>query len=159
MTVRAQAAKYFSMVSMPVEKTGFIHCPVSPLVLLSHDYGILDILKAGEYLTSANKRVGLVMQRDCNLVLTDTLRNWRMWSSNTGGFGNSCFLCLQSDANLVILYNRNQYNPVWATNQGCGRLCCKFSSLVVEDDGNLVVYRSQNSRLKAVLSTNTRLVQ
>ena len=55
----------------PAEKTGFVHCPVSPLVLLSHNSGVWDVLKAGEYLNSANKKFQLTMKRDCNLVLSD----------------------------------------------------------------------------------------
>ncbi|GLJ36289.1 hypothetical protein SUGI_0728600 [Cryptomeria japonica] len=135
----------------PVEKTGFIHCPVLPLVLLSHFNGIWDILHEGEYLTSANKRIQLVMQSDCNLVLSDTQSNGILWSSGTAERGSGCFVRLQIDANLVIYTGDGA--PVWAIDQGCG--CVKFSSLVIEDDGNLVLFRSENRKLYRVWATNT----
>ncbi|XP_057820819.1 uncharacterized protein LOC131033600 [Cryptomeria japonica] len=140
----------------PVEKTGFLHCPISPLILLSHNSGIWDVLKSGEYLTSANKRIRLTMQRDCNLVLSDKQNSEVLWSSKSAGRGSRCFLRLQSDGNLVI-YKGDGEGAVWAINQGCGRGCVKFSSLVIEDDGNLVLYRSQEGRLNRMWATNTKV--
>ncbi|XP_059076268.1 uncharacterized protein LOC131033549 [Cryptomeria japonica] len=146
----------------PVEKTGFVHCPVSPLVLLSHNSGIWNVLKAGEYLTSANRRFRLTMKEDCNLVLSDTQstknnkqRSQVLWSSKTAGRGSKCFLRLQSDANLVI-YNGNGEGAVWAINQGCGVGCVKFSSLVIEDDGTLVLFRSEKGKLVRMWNTKSK---
>ncbi|GLJ36581.1 hypothetical protein SUGI_0735350 [Cryptomeria japonica] len=137
----------------PVDKTGFVDCPVLPFALLSHLNGIWDVLHEGEYLTSANKRIQLTMQSDCNLVLKDTQSNRMLWSTDTAGRGSGCFLRLQTEANLVVYTHAGA--PVWAINQGCG--CVKFSSLVIQDDGNLVVFRSENNKLNQVWATNTNV--
>ncbi|GLJ28990.1 hypothetical protein SUGI_0572250 [Cryptomeria japonica] len=149
----SSASKY-----SPVEKTGFAHCPVSPLVLLSHNSGIWNVLKAGEYMTSANRRFRLTMKEDCNLVLNNmhsTKKSRVVWSSKTTGRGSRCFLRLQSDANLVI-YNGNGEGAVWAINQGCGLGCVKFSSLVIEDDGTLVLFRSEKGKLVRMWDTKSK---
>ncbi|GLJ28994.1 hypothetical protein SUGI_0572290 [Cryptomeria japonica] len=140
----------------PVEKTGFLDCPVWPLVLLSHNSGIWDVLKVGEYLTSANKRIRLTMQRDCNLVLSDKQNSRVLWSSKSAGHGSKCFLRLQSDGNLVI-YKGSGKGAVWAINQDCGQGGVKFSFLVIEDDGNLVLYRSKEGKLKLMWATKTKI--
>ncbi|XP_057820803.2 mannose-specific lectin-like [Cryptomeria japonica] len=140
----------------PVEKTGFLDCPVWPLVLLSHNSGIWDVLKVGEFLRSADKIIRLTMQRDCNLVLSDKQNSRVLWSSKTAGHGSKCFLRLQSDNKLVI-YKGSGKGAVWAINQDCGQGGVKFSFLVIEDDGNLVLYRSQEGKLNRMWATKTKI--
>ncbi|KAH9330412.1 hypothetical protein KI387_002520, partial [Taxus chinensis] len=72
-----------------------------PFLLLSHDNGVWNGLAPGEYLTSPDQRIRLEMERDCNLILTDTQYSRMLWHSNTtGDVDQRCFLCLQPDGKL-----------------------------------------------------------
>ncbi|KAH9291592.1 hypothetical protein KI387_043219, partial [Taxus chinensis] len=105
----------------PMEKTGFVDCPLWPFLLLSHDNGVWNGLAPGEYLTSPDKRIRLEMERGCNLVLTDTQYNRMLWHSNTiGDVDQLRFLRLQSDGNLAIYDSSSNSTPVWSISEGCG---------------------------------------
>ncbi|XP_074568907.1 mannose-specific lectin-like [Curcuma longa] len=88
-------------------------------------------LEAGQSLTQGDYT--FTMHFGCNLVLYDNGR--ALWSTNTNGRGNNCFLQMQTDGNLVI-YNDNN-NAVWASNTWGAR---GNSVLVLQRDRNVVIY-------------------
>jgi surface antigen len=91
-----------------------------------------QLLKAGQYLAPTNKRHGLILQTDGNLVLYNKQAR-AVWYSGTAGSGADS-LALQPDGNLVIFRGRT---PLWSTGTVTGR-----ATLVVQNDGNLVLYRA-----------------
>ncbi|MFV0459969.1 MAG: FG-GAP-like repeat-containing protein [Actinomycetales bacterium] len=101
-------------------------------------------LQAGQYLTSPNGKVRLVMQNDGNLVLY-TPRG-AVWNSGTSG-GIQSYLKQQTDGKLIV-YNQFrdvQWGGVWIganTN----------SAMYVQDDGNLVQYKPNG---QVIWSSNT----
>jgi hypothetical protein len=96
-----------------------------------------DTLPAGQtllpqqYLRSPDKRYGLLLQSDGNLVLYGPGYHV-LWSSGTSGSG-ATRLVMQTDGNLV-LYNVN--TPVWFTATGGSGP----AHLTLQADGNLVTY-------------------
>ncbi len=89
-------------------------------------------LAPGEQLVSPNSRYRMTMQTDGNLVLYDV--DSKTWASNTNGHP-VIYLEMQTDANLVV------YGPgrsaVWASNTDHHGT---HAFLVVQDDGNAVIY-------------------
>jgi hypothetical protein len=101
-------------------------------------------LSQGASLSSCDRRFKLTMQLDGNLVLS-----WgtiALWSSNTSGWGNLVMCVMQGDGNFVV-YNRanSPATPLWASNtfNNAGNY------LVVQNDGNMVVYDASAIQLWA----------
>lgn len=98
-----------------------------------------DVLKPTGYLTpgkqliSKNKRVKLVFQTDGNVVLYGDSNP--LWATNTVGSKATKFFNQGTDGN-VVLYAGNR--PVWNSGASGGPV-----DLVVQDDGNLVIYTGQ----------------
>ncbi|WP_218920114.1 hypothetical protein [Chondromyces crocatus] len=110
-----------------------------------------------------------IMQQDGNLVLYD-YANRPKWASNTNG-QSGAYLVVQDDGNVVIYRPRV---PIWASNTNQNSPQCNTPGilepgqslrrgaqvqtgngtyrLVMQDDGNLVVYRRNGS---AVWATGT----
>ncbi|XP_074560335.1 mannose-specific lectin-like [Curcuma longa] len=88
-------------------------------------------LEAGQSLTLGDYT--FTMHFGCNLVLYDNGR--ALWSTNTNGRGNNCFLQMEADGNLVI-YNDNN-NAVWASNTWGAQ---GTYVLVLQRDRNVVIY-------------------
>ncbi len=108
-----------------------------------------------------------VMQEDGNVVLYAGGTGKSLWSSNTGGHPGA-YLVVQDDGNLAIYAANTSEKPIWSVPQKvCSSTlqdgqelaadqsitsCNGQFSLVVQSDGNLVVYDSGG---KALWSTNT----
>jgi hypothetical protein len=100
------------------------------------------------YWCSDDSAINLVFQADGNLVLYWGLLEFRplvLWASNTSRRGQ--MFELQTDENLVI-YDEF-FDPVWAS----GTDQRKDAYLVVQDDGNLVLYSSYSG--EPLWATNT----
>jgi hypothetical protein len=98
-------------------------------------------LDADESILSRDARFRGLMQADGNFVVNAP---WgAMWATGTNGWPNVAAK-LQTDCNFV-LYSGNQ--PIWATNTwGYGNGC----RLVMQTDGNLVLYTSWGSAVWAL---------
>lgn len=107
-------------------------------------------ITAGASLKSANGNFVLTLQLDGNLVLYGPSPCFQaLWASNTVGHFNVWDLVMQSEGNLVV-YDAHS-KPYFATNTvGKGG-----SFMVVQDDGNVVMYNSQGTQ--AIWSTGTWL--
>jgi hypothetical protein len=94
-----------------------------------------QILRAGQYIQSKDKRYTLLVQTDGNLVLYGPGYHV-LWSAGVGGQGSAdSFLGMQSDGN-VVLYKYRGGRALWASNTvGTG-----VTRLVMQTDGNLVAY-------------------
>ncbi|KAG9449103.1 hypothetical protein H6P81_009068 [Aristolochia fimbriata] len=105
----------------------------SPLILR---VGAEDTLFNGEKLLTneyiENGPYKFIMQSDCNLVLYN--KDKALWSSNTRGHGDSCFLLLQNNGNLVVFSGSD---VVWSSSSTRGSNTYR---LVVQTDGNAVIY-------------------
>jgi len=101
-------------------------------------------LKANESLVSKNGKFTAVMQLDGNFVVY--MGSKALWASNTSGSGANVAI-LQGDQNFVLYAGST---APWATatnSKGTGEVF-----VLMQDDGNLVMYDSQN---KAIWATNT----
>ncbi len=102
-------------------------------------------LQSGRILRSGNGQYKLEMQTDGNLVLRflTYLGEPIVWASNTYGNPGSR-VEMQLDGNLVIRTPSNQI--IWASNTYTTSNASNNGSLLkVQDDGKLVIYRSNNS--------------
>ncbi|XP_074567983.1 mannose-specific lectin-like [Curcuma longa] len=90
-------------------------------------------LQEGQSLTLDD--YAFTLQSGCNLVLYD--KDEAVWSSNTEGKGDNCFLTMQTDGNLV-LYELGNDNSVWNSETGHNPLGTYV--LVLQRDRNVVVY-------------------
>lgn len=92
-------------------------------------------LKRGDQLISPNGRFKLILQTDSNLVLYGPGQALRAW----GQTGNDS-AAMQTDGNFVLYAGSS---PTWASDtSGNGG-----ARLVMQDDGNLVVYTPDNRAL------------
>jgi hypothetical protein len=104
--------------------------------------GSSQILNAGQFRRSPNRRYMFVMQADGNLVLYDNATRAPLWSSQTAG-NPGAVAVMQSDANLVVYSATKQ--PLYSTATG-GR-GDSTSHLFIQDDGNAVIYNSASQAL------------
>jgi hypothetical protein len=88
-------------------------------------------LTPGTALRSGNGHI-LAVQHDGNVVLY-TASGVLIWSTNTRGYQPLYFL-MKPDGNLVLVTTTGQ---AWASNTSSN----PGASLVVQDDGNLAIYR------------------
>lgn len=96
-------------------------------------------LGVNQYLLSANGKYGLVMQSDGNLVDYRVSDKKALWTSQTSGHdGASARLGTNGDAEVVDASG----SPLWNSGTtGSG------NALLVQDDGNVVVYSSAKKAL------------
>ncbi|XP_043923937.1 mannose-specific lectin-like [Protopterus annectens] len=108
-----------------------------------------ESLFKGERLISKSGQYEVVLQNDGNFVV---YKRTPRWASNTHGHPNVVNICMQYDNNLVI-YEPN--NPIWhsSTWNSTSNRCV----LRVQDDGNLVIYRTEDSMTPsdAIWATDT----
>ena len=104
--------------------------------------GSWDSLTQARDWYSPNRTTRLAWQRDGNLVVyVDGRAKWASWTDNRG-------YRLQNqaeDGNLVV-YNGG-FQPIFESNTDGN----PTAELVVQDDGNVVIYRNRN----AIWNTNT----
>lgn len=104
-------------------------------------------LQNGQKLVSKNGKYALSFQANSGLSLFKTENNQFLWSSGTGGSGESRCI-MQKDGNLVI-YTADG-TPVWDSGTFGG--CYEGAKLILQDDANLVIYAKNG---KAVWDTGT----
>lgn len=93
-------------------------------------------LPRGQVLTSPSSAARLINQPDGNVVLYHSSKgNHPLWATKTVGSRNGDFV-MQGDGNLVLL-NSGTRKPLWALNL---KNKVAGSVLVLQDDGNLVIY-------------------
>jgi len=114
-----------------------------------------DQLEPGETLLPGQSKISngnvtrLDFRRDGNLVLTNMQTGQQTWSSNTPGSG-AATLAMQGNGPLVL--QDSQGNSIWSV----GPMNVKKAHLVVQDDGNLVIYKDNKTDSKhAVWSSQT----
>ncbi|SEP27882.1 hypothetical protein [Nitrosovibrio sp. Nv6] len=98
-----------------------------PNILFPNEW--LDI---NDKLTSDNEQYQLILQPDGNLVLYRQGYPHGLWSSSTK---DAIRAIMKSDGNFVLYGYRDQ--PLWAS----GTSGANGSFLVLQNDGNLVIYR------------------
>lgn len=96
-----------------------------------------EILRAGQYMLSADTRTYLVMQGDGNLVLYGP-GGRPLWNTGTAGSG-AVFAGMQGDGNLVLY--TSDLRPKWSS----GTAGHNNSRLIAQSDGNLVLYNPNNT--------------
>ena len=108
-------------------------------------------LTPGQSLKSCNGLYMLAFQSDGNVVLYNS-SSVAVWSTGTNGM-TAVIFAMQADGNLV-LYSRAPYestDAIWAsgstppTGKSGGGTFGTASKLMVQDDGNLVVYALSNN--------------
>jgi len=92
-------------------------------------------LKIAQNLLSINKRFGLDIQSDGDLVVYDNVAGMSLWSSNTKG-SQADHLLMQNDGNLVLC--TKDESPVWSSQTSSTQ---GDYYLEMQDDGDLVIYR------------------
>jgi hypothetical protein len=93
-------------------------------------------LNVNDRLVSPNGKVTLVMQGDGNLVLYRNDSGLAVWSTNTWGTPVT-HAVLQNDGNFVCYDTAGK--PYWASNTDAGSLFPLQRSVILQDDGNLVI--------------------
>lgn len=91
----------------------------------------------GSFLKSHSGEFTLVFSRDCNLGVMGPDGDIA-WVAEINRPGD-CFLCVQNDANVVI-YTKKDHEALWSTDSYKEDLCSAEVRLIMQDDGNLVVY-------------------
>lgn len=102
-----------------------------------------DALFPGDKLTSQNGKYYLTYQSDGNLVLYTTISNRALWATNTNG-RSAYRVAMQTDGNFMVYSAPN--TAIWKTNT-----LDKQAVLILQDDGNLVIYSGNNP----IWSSNT----
>jgi hypothetical protein len=114
-----------------------------------------DQLEPGESLLPGQSKISngnvtrLDFKPDGNLVLTNMQTRQPTWSSNSGGLGGTQ---LVMNGNGQLSVQTQNGTSVWSV----GPTNSKKAHLVVQDDGNLVIYKDNKTDAKyAVWSSNT----
>lgn len=107
--------------------------------------------RAGDYMMSVNRQYRLIMQQDGNLVLYKGAR--ALWASNTRGQGNTATF----EPNGVLRVKNASERQLWASPNGMpNRYPMPGAGLVMQDDGNLVIYRISDDGSQATPLWHTR---
>jgi Glycosyl hydrolases family 43 len=115
---------------------------------LMHDYGTKlpstprpYTLFSGDYLQSQNDSYRLIVQSDCNVVerRLDVDPVKVVWASDTSNLGTNCRLVMESDGELA-LYN-GAGTRLWSA---VTYLADDANRLVLQNDGNFVIYQQDN---------------
>ncbi|KAI5081547.1 hypothetical protein GOP47_0001290 [Adiantum capillus-veneris] len=131
---------------------GLIDCPpwYNGLFTSNYDINVLVSTDANtdypDLIYSPNEQYYLVMQDDCNLVLYHAMSGgtnkpiWACPDSKCFRHGSHCYARINLDGTFAV-YNSNG-KPLWWTPTQCtsGPGCWSRTYLVVQDDGNLVLY-------------------
>lgn len=129
--------------------------------LISHQGGQASTLSAGEKLTSPNGAYTLLMQSDGNLVLYETSclgqpNCKHHWDSKTYGNSGGAYAAMQPDGHFVVYKSPGTGSPGFQSKSfGSGGLSF---SLDVQDDANVVVYRTDLTPKRALWSWKTGLL-
>ncbi len=102
-------------------------------------------LYRGQYLSSRNGMYELRMQDDGNLVIyritsTSVVPTWSTRTDFSPREGQYKWLGNQGDGNLVIYTETQPYRALWAS----GTAGQGASTLIMQNDGNLVLYKTGN---------------
>lgn len=103
----------------------------APLPAVQNELRPGEVLLPAQTLTSPDGRAILVLQAEGNLVLYGN--GVALWGTPTV-VGNSMFVGMQTDGNLVIY--SPAFTPLWAS----GTAGAPGAKLVVQNDCNLVIY-------------------
>lgn len=110
-----------------------------------------SFLEPGQAIQSKNEKYMLAYQDDGDLVIYRKNGMEPIWSSGTTGYP-AYRAIMQYDGNLVIYYGKPYQRgekSIWASNTWENN---NNAHLVLEDNGNLVIYNSSN---KAVWQSNS----
>jgi hypothetical protein len=125
----------------PAWRTNTVQRPPPPTGPAAHGDSMQpsEVLNPGQGISSANGHYTFVYQSDGNLVLYVDHPSRPIWASGTNG--KSAGTCImQNDGNLV---NIDAFgHPIWSSDTHD-----PGSRLVVQDDGDVVVYRPITHRL------------
>jgi hypothetical protein len=118
--------------------------PVGPQPLFSSSCGTLKTgegLQAGSSLSSCDGRFLLAMQTDGRLRLYQVSPSGAtlLWTNSIGGLTSDSYSVMQGDGNFVT-YTSAVGAPVWASSTAG----FPGARLVVQNDGNVVVYDTAN---------------
>ncbi|WP_113673788.1 hypothetical protein [Vallitalea guaymasensis] len=114
-------------------------------------------LKVGYYLKSNNDKYTLFMQHDGNLVLYDE-KHEPLWATNTNGYGGvNHIIVFQFYGGGLALKDlmhdpHSDFHKIWERKFQKKSVWKPHRRLVLQDDGNLVVYDKNN---KAIWATGT----
>jgi hypothetical protein len=98
-----------------------------------------EVLNADESRTSPDGRFTLVQQGDGNLVLYNNQTGSPLWSSGTCCWSYPTSTRMQADGNLVV----TSWAPMWSS----GTAGNSGAELVVQSDGNVVIYAEDGTPL------------
>ena len=109
-------------------------------------------LQSGQFLVSPNQQYELIMQTDGNLVLYYQTSASSLWSTKTPN-NPGAFLVLRPSGYLAVINSANT-NRIWAPEEPWvgGTL---NTELVLQDDGNLVLYDTEPGDVHALWATGT----
>ena len=101
-------------------------------------------LKPDQSITSGNGAFQLILQADGNLVLYATNTHKSLFASNTAGDFAIGQAIMQGDGNFVLYDNSGK--SLWASNTATTdtHKTTIDPYVVVQDDGNLVIYATTN---------------
>jgi hypothetical protein len=106
--------------------------PVHPEALIS-----TGVMQIGQELPSVNSRYSFKFQLDGDLVVYDNAAGKPLWSSNTKG-SQANRLVMQNDGHLVLITKDDSL--VWSSNKTSTQ---GDYFLLMQDDGNLVIYQGK----------------
>jgi len=104
-----------------------------------------EVLSQGEELISKNSIYRFVFQKDANLVLYNG--SDAIWSTGTDTSMPNTYECVMKHYGRLVIHNGNG-KDIWASDNERH----PGAYLIVQNDGNVVIYDSQN---KPLWSTGT----
>lgn len=99
-----------------------------------------QVMTQGQQIVSMNGMYRAQMQNDGNFVVYDA-GNRPVWASGSTYGSTNAWLSMQPDDNLVI-YPQQGPPAIWQTNTMTAAPSAEKSRLVMQNDGNLVLYRA-----------------
>lgn len=107
---------------------------------LGHNLRAGSVIEEGDYMQSSNKRFRFICQGDGNMVVYDDHGNGRVvWASRTDGWGSAPFRIRVHEEGYFGLH-QSDGEQVAGFGHYLGGMC----SLVLQDDGNLVLLQEPN---------------
>ncbi len=103
-----------------------------------------QILYTNQYLSSQNKMYIAKMQSDGNFVIYNS--DSSLWSTKTNGYGNGTNILKHNSNGNIVIYDSTQCNnEFWNLWNQAGAWHDEATSLVMQNDGNLVAYDSNGT--------------